>query len=57
MYVAKERPKTLTTPKFNSLKKHERLSKNFAINKKRKDTQTSTEIDNFEWLQIDWSMP
>ena len=52
----KERPKILTTPKFNSLKKHETLSKNFAINKKRKDTSDFNR-DSFELLQIDWSMP
>ena len=32
------------------------LSKNFAINKKRKDTSDFNR-DNFEMLQIDWSMP
>ena len=52
----KERPKILTTPKFNSLEKHEILSKNFAIDKKRKDTSDFNR-DNFELLQIDWSMP
>ena len=52
----KERPKILTTPKFNSLKKHETLSKNFAFNKKRKDTSDFNR-GNFELLQIDWSMP
>ena len=42
----KERHKILITPKFNCLEKHETLSKNFAINNKRKDTytkETSTE--------------
>ena len=52
----KERPKILTTLKFNSLKKHETLSKNFAINNKRKDTSDFNR-GNFELLQIDWSMP
>ena len=52
----KERPKILTTQKFNSLKKHETLSKYFAINKKRKDISDFNR-DNFELLQIDWSMP
>ena len=52
----KERPKILTTAKFNSLQKHETLSKNFDINKKRKDTADFNR-DNFELLQIDWSMP
>ena len=32
------------------------LSKNVAINKKRKDTSDFNR-DNFEMLQIDWSMP
>ena len=47
----KERPKILTTLKFNSLKKHETLSKKFAVNKKRKDTS------DFNRDNIDWSMP
>ena len=42
-------------PKFNSLKKHETLSKDFAINKKRKDASDFNR-DNFELLKIDWSM-
>ena len=51
-----ERPKILRTPKFNSTKKHETLPKNFAINKKRKDTSDFNR-DSFELLQIHWSMP
>ena len=42
-------------PKFNSLKKHETLSKDFTINKKRKDASDFNR-DNFELLKIDWSM-
>ena len=47
---------SLSDGKHACLKKHGTLSKNFAINKKRKDT-SDFNGDNFELLQIDWSMP